>query len=212
MQHIAFNVEQYALLIVFLNALLEEGGVPIPAFPMLITAGALGAQSPFLIVATIAAGMSGFLIADLAWYWIGKRHGPRVMRLLCKVSLSPDFCICRTEIMFLKVGAWALLLAKFLPELSPISAVMAGVSKMPLPRFLSLIVIGSLLFVSMAVAAGLIFHDEVTSILLAIGSVGKVGVSLLLAIFGLYLLARWWRRRAFTHQFLPWPRHRRRAR
>jgi membrane protein DedA with SNARE-associated domain len=211
MQDIVFYVEQYALLIIFVNALLEEGGLPIPSLPMLMAAGALGTQSSYQILATIVVAVSGFLIADLAWYWIGKRHGPRVIRLLCKLSLSPDFCIRRTEIMFLKVGPWALLLAKFIPELSSISAAMAGVSKMPLPRFLSLIGIGELLFVSMAVAAGLIFHDEVTSILLALASVGKFGALLLAATLLLYLAARWWRRRVFVHQYLRWPGHRRRV-
>jgi membrane protein DedA with SNARE-associated domain len=211
MQDIAFYIERYALLIVFVNALLEEGGLPIPAFPMLMAAGALGTQNRYQILATIAAAVSGFLIADLGWYWLGKRHGQRAMRLLCKVSLSPDFCIRRTETIFLKIGPWALLLAKFLPELSPISAAMAGVSKIPLPRFLSLIGIGALLFVSVAVAVGLVFHDEVTSILLLLASVGKVGLLLLLAIFGLYLVARWWRRQVFLRQYLRWPGWHRRA-
>jgi membrane protein DedA with SNARE-associated domain len=211
MRDIAFYVERYALLIVFMNALLEEGGLPFPVFPMLMTAGALATQSRYQIVAIIFAAVSGFLIADLAWYWVGKRHGPRVMRLLCKVSLSPDFCIRRTETVYVKVGLWALLLAKFLPELSPISAAMAGASKIPLPRFLLFVVIGAVLFVSMAVEAGRIFRDEVTYILIVLTNVGKFGVLFVLALFGSYLMARWWRRRVFMRQLLREPGHPRRA-
>jgi membrane protein DedA with SNARE-associated domain len=201
MRDIASFVERYALLIVFLNALLEEGGLPFPTFPMLMTVGALVTQSRSQIFAVIAAAVTGFLIADLVWYWIGKRHGQRVIRLLCKVSLSPDFCIRQTEIMFLKVGQWALLFAKFLPELSTISAAMAGDTKMPLPRFLSLIGIGALLFVSITVEAGRIFRDEVAYIMLVLANVGKLGVLFVLAIFGLYLLAKWWRRRCLSVSF-----------
>jgi membrane protein DedA with SNARE-associated domain len=135
MQDIVFYVEQYALLIVFVNALLEEGGLPIPSLPMLMAAGALGTQSSYQILATIVVAVSGFLIADLAWYWIGKRHGPRVMRLLCKVSLSPDFCIRRTETMFLKVGPWALLLRNLFQSFPPFRRQWPGSARCRSPVF-----------------------------------------------------------------------------
>jgi hypothetical protein len=41
MQQVTPVIEQYGLLIVFLNVLLAEGGLPLPAFPILIAATAL---------------------------------------------------------------------------------------------------------------------------------------------------------------------------
>jgi membrane protein DedA with SNARE-associated domain/rhodanese-related sulfurtransferase len=196
----ASDVEHYGLLIIFLNVLLAEGGLPLPAFPILIAAGALATQSPYQVVEAIVAGVSGSLIADLAWYWSGKRHGARVMRLLCRMSLSPDFCVRQTETMFLKVGPWSLLFAKFFPALSTISVAMAGVTKMPLRAFLLLNGIGALLFVSVAVVVGWIFQDAVTDILRMLADIGKLGVLFVLALLGLYLLGRWWRRQVFIRQ------------
>ena len=200
MQQVASDIERYGLLVVFLNVLLAEGGVPLPAFPMLMTAAALVAQSRHQVPQLVLAGVSGALIADLAWYWSGKRYGRRVLGLLCKMSLSPDFCVRETETVFLKFGPWSLLFAKFFPGLSTVSVAMAGVTGMSLPIFVLLNAIGALLFVGIAVAMGVIFQDAITDILLRLAEIGKYGGLSVLVVLGLYLLARWWRRQAFIRQ------------
>jgi membrane protein DedA with SNARE-associated domain len=200
MQHVVSAIEQHGLLVVFINVLLAQGGVPLPAFPTLMTAAALVTQSRYQVPEIILAGVSGSMIADLAWYWSGKRHGRRILGLLCKMSLSPDFCVRQTETAFLRVGPWSLLFAKFFPGLSTISVAMAGITKMSLPAFLLLNGIGALLFVSVAVVLGRIFRNAIADILFMLASIGKIGVLFVLAVLGLYLLARWWRRQAFIRQ------------
>jgi membrane protein DedA with SNARE-associated domain/rhodanese-related sulfurtransferase len=200
MQHIASDIERYGQLVVFLNVLLAEGGVPLPAFAILVTMGALVTQSRCQVIEFVFAGVSGSLIADLAWYWCGRRFGRRVLGLLCKMSLSPDFCVRQTETVFLKAGAWSLLFTKFLPALSTISVAMAGITKMALPAFLLLNGIGALIFVAVAILLGWIFQGAITDVLGTIADIGKFGVVLLLAVLALYLLVRWWRRRALIRQ------------
>jgi membrane protein DedA with SNARE-associated domain/rhodanese-related sulfurtransferase len=197
MQQIASDMERYGLLVVFLNVLLAEGGLPLPAFPLLIATAALVTQGRQQVLEIILVGVSGALVADVAWYWGGKRYGRRVLGLLCKMSLSPDFCVRQTETVFLKVGPWSLLFAKFFPGLATVSVAMAGVTKMALPTFVLLNGIGALLFVSVAVVTGLIFQDAISDILLMLAEIGKYGALFVVAALGLYLLARWWRRRAF---------------
>src|SRR5258708_7130906 len=165
-----------------------------------MTAAALVAQSRHQVPQIILAGVSGSLIADLAWYWSGKRYGRRVLGLLCKMSFSPDFCVRQTETVFLKVGPWSLLFAKFFPGLSTISVAMAGATRMSLPTFILLNGIGAVLFVSLAVALGVIFQDAIADILRVLGEIGKYGVQSVVAVLGLYVLARWWRRQAFIRQ------------
>jgi hypothetical protein len=114
--------------------------------------------------------------------------------------LSPDFCVRQTETVFAKVGPWSLLFAKFVPGLTTISVAMADVTKMSLPFFFLLSGIGALLFVSVPVLLGWIFQNAITDIVFTLADIGKFGVLAVLAALGLYLLARWWRRRAFIRQ------------
>jgi membrane protein DedA with SNARE-associated domain len=194
------DLDRYGLLVVLIGVSLAEVGVPLPAFPILVTAGAVITKSRYQVVELIAVGMSGTLIADLCLYWSGKRYGGRVLGVLCKMSLSPNSCVGQAETLFLRIGKWSLLYAKFFPALSTISMAMAGITEMPMVTFLFLSGAGALLFVIVAVLTGWIFRDAIIDVLNAIAAIGKFGfLSALLAVC-LYLLARWWRGRAFVRQ------------
>src|SRR5260221_6484198 len=71
MQNIITVGERHGLLIVFLNVLLSQGGLPLPVVPTLMTVAALARQNPYQITQIILAGVSGALIADAALYWCG---------------------------------------------------------------------------------------------------------------------------------------------
>ena len=200
MQDLVSLIEQHGLVVVFLNVLLCQSGLPVPAYPTLMTAAALVTQSRYQIPAIILAGVAGSFIPDLALYWSGGRYGRRILGLLCRISLSPDVCVRQTETAFAKLGPWSLLFAKFVPGLSSLSVAMAGVTKLPLPAFLLLNGIGALLFVGVPVALGRIFQREISDLLATLARVGVWGVAILLAALAVYLLARWWRRQAFIRR------------
>ena len=89
-------LEQYGLAAVFINVGLEQLGLPVPAYPVLILTGALrvgGRHSVYALLVTAA----GLLVADRLWYWAGHRFGSRVPKKLCRISLSPDSCVRQTE-------------------------------------------------------------------------------------------------------------------
>ena len=121
MDHVVRLMEQFGLVAVFLNVLLDEGGLPLPASPLLAVAGALAARGELSIASIIAAAVAGSFVADNGWYWLGRRHGRGVLGLLCKLSLSPDACVRQTETLFVRVGPSALLFAKFIPALGNIT-------------------------------------------------------------------------------------------
>jgi rhodanese-related sulfurtransferase len=116
------------------------------------------------------------------------------------MSLSPDFCVLRTETVFAKVGAWTLLFAKFIPGFSLISVVMAGATRMSMPAFLLVDGIGKLLFVGVAVALGRVFHSAIASALALLRELGEYGGFVVVAVLGLYLAAKWLRRQLFIRQ------------
>jgi membrane protein DedA with SNARE-associated domain/rhodanese-related sulfurtransferase len=198
MQHIISVVEQHALWVVFVNLLLTQAGLPLPVYPTLMTAVALA--GPHQAPGIVAAGVAGAVLGDLVPYWSGRRFGRRILGPLCKMSLSPDFCVRRTETVFAKLGPWSLLFARFIPGASLISVAMTGVNRMPVPLFLLLDVIGKFLFVAAGVALGWMFQDAIASALATLAGWGKFGVLAVVAALGLYVLAKWWRRRLFIRQ------------
>jgi membrane protein DedA with SNARE-associated domain/rhodanese-related sulfurtransferase len=177
MQNVITIAERHGLLIVFFNFLLSQGGLPLPAVPTVMTLAALARQNPYQIAQIILAGISGALIAELALYWCGRHYGQRLLGLLCRLSFSPDFCVRRTEEVFARVGSWSLLFSKFIPGLTLITVAMAGITKMSVIAFLLLDGIGVVLFISTAVTLGVLFHDAITSVLLTLANLGKIGRS-----------------------------------
>jgi membrane protein DedA with SNARE-associated domain/rhodanese-related sulfurtransferase len=200
MQYLVGSLEHHVVLVVFFNLLLAQGGLPLPAIPTLLTAAALAGRNPSQIASIVAAGAIGALLGDLAPYIYGHRYGRRVLTLLCRVSFAPDFCVNRTETVFAKVGPWTLLLAKFIPGISLVAVAMAGITRMPVPVFLAVDGLGKLLFVSTAVALGVIFQNAITSVLATLGELGEFGVAFIIVALVLYVAAKWWRRRMFIRQ------------
>src|SRR5206468_1249730 len=77
-------------------------------------------------LALLGTGVTAAVIADTFWYMTGHRYGLRVLRMLCRISLSPDSCVSQTESIFVRFGARSMLIAKFVPGFASVSTAMAG--------------------------------------------------------------------------------------
>ncbi|MDE2360120.1 MAG: sulfurtransferase, partial [Betaproteobacteria bacterium] len=94
----------YGVPLVGLNVLLQQLGLPIPAVPTMMIAGALAVAGKLDFTQAFAISVAASLIADLAWFWAGRRYGYPVLRGLCRISLSPDTCVRQTEGIFERWG------------------------------------------------------------------------------------------------------------
>lgn len=97
MSYIAELIQQFGLIIVFVNVLLEQLGLPIPAYPTLVIAGALISPEQFSFPVLLFTAIVAALIADTSWYFAGRKYGNRVLSKLCKISLSPDACVAQSQ-------------------------------------------------------------------------------------------------------------------
>ena len=127
---------KYGYVVIFGAAFAEQIGLPLPAVPLLVGMGALSRSGAFSFPIVVLTGLIGSLAADLIWFELGWFHGRSVLRLICRISLEPDYCVRRTEDAFERLGLWALLLAKFVPGLNAAAVPLAGMVKTPLFRFL----------------------------------------------------------------------------
>jgi membrane protein DedA with SNARE-associated domain/rhodanese-related sulfurtransferase len=180
---------------VFFNVLVEQAGVPVPAVPTMIVAGALAANDKLPVAAVVLAAVLACLLSDLAWYWAGRRFGAGVMRTLCRISLSPDSCVKQSELRFQRWRGRVLLVAKFVPGLSTVAPPLVGAMGLRVPTFLLLDGLGSLLWAGLAVGLGYAFAAQIDVVLAALASAGTLAFELLLVLLALYIAAKWWQRR-----------------
>ncbi len=194
MQTAVFLLERYGLLAIFLNVLVAAGGLPFPCYPTLMLAAALAAPADLRLAEIVMTGATAALIADLGWFWSGRRYGRNVLQLLCRISLSPDSCVRRTESVFGRVGPAALPLSKFIPGLSNVSVVVAGGTGIALPTFLALDALGAVLYIGTAVMLGAVFRHAIAGVLNTLAALGTAGLVVLLSGLAIYLVWKWNRR------------------
>ena len=126
MSHVIAMIQQYGLGFVFLNVLALQAGLPIPAYPTLIVAGAYAASGGNPLWALVLVGIAAALTADTGWYIAGRKFGLRILSTLCRVSLSQDSCVRQTESIFQRFGPASMLFAKFVPGFASVATALAG--------------------------------------------------------------------------------------
>jgi len=177
--------------------LLEQLGLPIPAAPFLIAAGALARTGKMNVAFAVALAFVPVILADLFWYSLGRYRGVRILKLLCRISLEPDSCVRRTENLFIRHGVRSLLVAKFIPGLNTAAPSLAGVFRMPVRRFLIFGSLGAFLWVVTVTSLGLIFSDQLERIALRWG--GWL-VAFLAGGLAAYVLWKFMQRRRFLRR------------
>ena len=193
-------ISQYGLLFLFVCILVEQAGAPIPAYPALLVTGALAERGEFHIGALLATAVLACLIADSGWYAAGRRFGGRVLRSLCRISLSPDGCVRQTESIFTRWGAPSLMLAKFVPGFASVATAMAGSTRVSRSSFLFFDAIGATLWAGLALLLGWIFSPAIEEVLSTLEQLGKWGLLLIAIALGLFVASKWWNRYRFRMQ------------
>ena len=188
----------YSLL--FAWVLAEEAGLPVPSAPMLLAAGALAGTGRMYLPVAIGMPVLAATMCDTLWYTLGRRYGGGVLRLICRISLEPDSCVRRTQLSFERRGSWALVVAKFVPGLSAMTAPLAGVSRMSWRRFALFDVLGSLLWSCTYIATGFVFSAKLERALNSLSFLGGGLLALLLAALGGYIVWKWQNRRRFLRK------------
>ena len=190
-------LQHHALALVFANVLLTQLGVPEPAYPALLMAGALTARGGAPAGALLLAAVAASLVADAVWYAATRRFGGGgVLRTVCRISLSPDSCVRQTASLFSRGGVRSLAVAKFIPGFGLVATVIAADLRIAFARFLFFDAIGALLWSGAGLALGYVFHDALAGVLDGLARLGRVGLWVALAGFAVYALVRWQRRRA----------------
>ena len=188
-------VVTYSYLLLFVWVLVEQLGLPLPSAPVLLAAGALSAQHQISFPFALAVSVAAALTADSTWFFIGRRHGHRVLRTLCKLSLEPTTCVRRTQDSFGRRRGAMLMFAKFVPGLGALAAPVAGQNGMSFAAFLAYDGLGATLWVSALLVCGRFFGDVLRRNPNLLAWVGRFSGALLILGVAAFFIGRLVRRR-----------------
>jgi len=173
---------QHGSLVLAAAVFAEQIGLPLPALPFLIAAGALvGAGQMTAGVALVSAVLAA-MAGDQVWFELGRRRGRQVLNWLCRISLEPTSCVRRTEDFFSRHGVRALIVAKFVPGFSTIAPPLAGIVGLSVPQYLLFNGLGTVLWAGTGIGLGWIFSDQVEQALTISAQIGPtIGLTLIAA-------------------------------
>lgn len=192
-------IEQYGPALVFANVLAASLGLPVPAMPALVLFGAMAAMHPGSIGQQVAPvlvlAVFATLIGDSVWFLAGRLYGGNTLKTLCRLSLSRDTCVKKTERFFGRWGVRVLAVAKFIPGLSIVSVPMAGAMGTPYRQFLGFDGIGAALWSGTGLLIGVLFAPQIDMMLAGASRLGRFAAVVIVVLLALYTFYRWQRRR-----------------
>ena len=148
-------------LVVLVLVFVESGlllGFFLPGDSVLFTAGLLAAEpGSALRVELLAIGVFVAAVAgDATGYWTGRRFGrPWLLRRAGRAARHVE----TAERFYDRYGWWAVVIARFIPWVRTFTPVVAGVGRMPYPRFLSANLAGAGIWGSGLVLLGYLGHS-----------------------------------------------------
>ena len=178
-------------LVLFAVVLAEQVGLPIPAVPVLLAAGALAGAGKMNLALAGLLGVTACLLGDLLWYYLGRRRGAQVLTVLCRISLEPDSCVRRTEDFFVRHGTRSLIWAKFIPGLSTVTPALAGIFGVSVERFMLYNSLGALLWTAAFVMPGYLFSDQLERVAAQAARWGSSLVVLVGGVLALYIVYKY---------------------
>jgi membrane protein DedA with SNARE-associated domain/rhodanese-related sulfurtransferase len=185
MQETLDFLSQHGLVVVTAAVFAEQIGLPLPAMPFLIAAGALVGTGQMTLGLTVLAAVMAAMAGDQLWFELGRRRGRMVLNWLCRISLEPTSCVRRTEDFFGRHGVRALIVAKFVPGFSTIAPPLAGIVGLSVLQYLLFNGLGTLLWVGTGIGLGIAFSDQLEEALSMSLQIGPtVALTMVAAVIG----------------------------
>lgn len=183
-------IRNFGLLVPFLNALLENSGIPVPSEATWLLTGYLAGRGQLGPLAALGAGLLGASIGAILSYRIGAAVGTGwILRAGRRLGVREEH-VRRAEQWLSRHGTWAVLLGRFVPFVRALVGYPAGMTGMPFGRYLVLSMAGYGTWAAGSLTAGYLLGENWQLVLAYTEELLLVG-GLLAA---LYLGVRIWRR------------------
>jgi membrane protein DedA with SNARE-associated domain len=173
----------------------EDFGVPSPGETVLIAASVYAGAGRLNIVAVGVIGFAAAVLGDNVGYAIGRFGGRTVVLRFGRYVLLTEKRLTSAESFFTRHGGKIVTVARFIEGLRQANGIIAGLTRMPWPRFLAFNALGAAVWVGTWSAVGYLAGNHIQAVYT---QANRYALYLLaaaaLAIAALVI--RHWRRRA----------------
>ncbi|MEV7189240.1 DedA family protein [Kitasatospora sp. NPDC093102] len=171
---------------------LENLFPPLPSEVILPLTGFAAGQGVISLASALTWTTLGSVAGAVVLYWLGSLFGrERMHAIWARLPLVKASDLERTEAWFARHGTKAVLLGRMVPIFRSLISVPAGVERMPLPAFVMLTTIGSLVWNSVLVMAGFLLGDRWDVVETYVGLLSKAVLVLVVVAVAGYVAMRW---------------------
>ncbi|MFB3917790.1 MAG: DedA family protein [Terriglobales bacterium] len=150
-------------LVFFLWILGNRIGVPIPATPALLLAGALSGFGELRLGTVLLLAIVATVASDSVWFELGRRYGTRVLVLLCRLTFQSHTLVSRAKRLMHLHGMRSLLITKFIPGMNRTMLPLTGISERSFARFLMFDAVGAAIWATAYLGLGFLLREELES-------------------------------------------------
>ena len=168
---------------ILLLMILENVFPPIPSELIMPSAGFAASRGDMSLPLVIAVGVLGSVIGTLPLYYVGRAFGEE--RLVAWADKYGKWLtvsgkdIRKADDWFDRHGTGAVLFGRMVPGIRSLLSLPAGMSEMPMPKFLIYSAIGSGLWASALAGAGYLLGENYDSVEQYVGPASKIILAVL---------------------------------
>jgi membrane protein DedA with SNARE-associated domain len=154
------HIPHYGYVLVFIVALLNNLGVPLPGETILLGAGFVLGKNADSLWPPVVAGAAACFLGGICAFWLGRRLGQGNLEKIRWLHLTPER-LQWPEQFFKRHGAKTVFIARFIFLFPPVVAnLLAGMSKMSWRTFLFYNLIGSAAYSITYILLGYFFGKQ----------------------------------------------------
>ncbi len=200
MQEFVLSVmNQYGYLGVFLMIAIENIFPPIPSEVILLFGGFMTTYTKLNIVVMVLAATAGSIVGAIALYYIGKIFNKERLKKLISGKLGKILRLKTSDIdkadeWFDTKGNKTVFFCRFVPLIRSLISIPAGMSEMPIPKFLLYTTIGSLIWNFVLILVGSLVGENWENIVNIFDTYSHIIVAILAVLVILAIVIFYWKR------------------
>ncbi|HBN07292.1 MAG TPA: DedA family protein [Cyanobacteria bacterium UBA8530] len=171
-------LEHWGYLAVFLGIMLENAGIPVPGETLIIAAAILAGQGVLNIQGVFLMAVAGAILGDNLGYWLGLKGGRALLLRHGRWLGITSEKLEEAELLFRPRSEWAVFFGRFVAILRIFAGPLAGIIRMPYPRFLLFNSAGAFCWVAVVAGLSFLLGNNLEGIVLVLRRLGWIGLFL----------------------------------